>query len=83
MELSIRITLKMVCQEPLLQLYKLRNLKKRGLARNLLPLRMKRMEVVMKLKIDAKEKERVKRELIRKLEATIRQAQTADAARDY
>lgn len=73
----------MVCQEPLLQLYKLRNLKKRSLARNLLSLHMKRMEVVMKLAIEAKEKERVKRELIRKLEATIRQAQTADAARDY
>jgi len=66
-----------------LQLYKLRNLKKRSLARNLLSLHMKRMEVVMKLAIEAKEKERVKRELIRKLEATIRQAQTADAARDY
>lgn len=37
----------------------------------------------MKLKIEDKEKERVKKELIRKLEATIRQAQTADAARDY
>lgn len=37
----------------------------------------------MKLKIETKEKDRLKKELIRKLEATIRQAQTADAARDY
>lgn len=64
-----------------MQLYKLRNLTEGSLARRLLFLHMKRMEVVMKIK--AKEKERVKRELIRKLEATIRQAQTADAARDY
>ncbi len=37
----------------------------------------------MKLKLEPKEKESLKKELIRKLEATIRQAQTADAALNY
>jgi len=41
------------------------------------------MEVVMKLKIEKKEKEHLKKELIRELEARIRQAQTADATRAY
>lgn len=35
------------------------------------------------MKIKEKEKEALKKELIRKLEATIRQAQTADAAQAY
>lgn len=37
----------------------------------------------MELKMDSKEKEVLKRELIQKLEATIRTAQTADAAQGY
>lgn len=37
----------------------------------------------MELKMDSKEKEVLKRELIQKLEATIRAAQTADAAQGY
>lgn len=37
----------------------------------------------MKITMEKREKEVLKKELIRKLEATIRQAQTADAARDY
>lgn len=52
------------------------------MARKLLRIEQ-RMEVFMKLKLEPKEKEVLKRELIRKLEATIRQAETADAALNY
>lgn len=37
----------------------------------------------MTLKMKPKEKDALKRELIKKLEATIRQAQTAEAACEY
>ena len=37
----------------------------------------------MKIQMEKREKEVLKKELIRKLEATIRQAEMADAARDY
>jgi hypothetical protein len=52
------------------------------MARKLLLMRQ-RTEVRMELKLEPKEKELLKRELIRKLEATIRQAETADAALNY
>lgn len=37
----------------------------------------------MKIMMKEKEKDALKKELIRKLEATIRQAQTAEAAQSY
>ena len=41
-----------------------------------------RKELIMKLKMNQKDKELLKKEMLRKIEATIRQFETADAARE-